>query len=73
MKKDAGSLPVFYLDEPVLPKPEPEMTNYYDGMGEKGADGKALKEKHCATKMKYDRPAYNTKIKLVKYKLSELL
>ncbi|PPA85107.1 hypothetical protein C4A75_10110 [Brevibacillus laterosporus] len=124
VKKDAESLPVFYLDEPVLPKPEPGMTIYYDGMGlptkivdakgnlvdteskaaaswtppkngvyiygkddnkltitgsyvqgegwvswydgmgEKGADGKVLKEKHCATKMKYDRPAYNTKIKV---------
>ncbi|QDX90951.1 hypothetical protein EEL30_00265 (plasmid) [Brevibacillus laterosporus] len=124
VKKDAESLPVFYLDEPVLPKPEPGMTIYYDGMGlptkiidakgnlvdteskaaaswtppkngvyiygkddnkltitdkyvqgegwvswydgmgEKGSDGKKLKKDNCATKMKYDRPTFNKEIKV---------
>lgn len=138
VKKEAQSLPVFYLGEPELPDPQPGMTVYYDGMGlptkivdaegkvvptpskiikvenadgfsidhvisaweppgngvyiygkdnnkltitdsyvmgegwvtwydgvgKIGADNKKLTNDNCATKMDYDRPPYNTEIRV---------
>ncbi|WP_346836018.1 hypothetical protein [Paenibacillus polymyxa] len=37
---------------------------WYNGVGKKGADQKKLTNDNCATKMKYDRPSYNTEIKV---------
>ncbi|MED1725072.1 hypothetical protein [Brevibacillus parabrevis] len=37
---------------------------WYDGEGKTGSDNKKLKNNNCATKMKYDRPPYNTEIRV---------
>lgn len=37
---------------------------WYDGVGQTGADNKKLTNDNCATKMDYDRPPYNTEIRV---------